>query len=247
MQSYTFISTTSIDFQTFSLKAGDSFLYRLNQLPTSFEQNPEEYQTFIEFYGTHYIESAHLGGVFMHEIIVNEKPKPNDTQNILKILKLFKENKFDSTIPNTEFHIKYFGGQADLLDPSEEEIKRWQVKMVPKIPWTYSVIVRPLWRLVPNITIQNELKRAIRQKINKANLMEAKNLLQILVDKYKPLNINSASTCTPETLLNQVEHYIKHPFYKSNETLQIQRNVFQLYDIYQKQQCKACMHLTIYN
>lgn len=161
----------------------------------TYEKGAADYQDFLQTYGTHYFEAGMFGGYLLQrtevdnrlfyelnqkEVDVNIQAKYMEMVGVeLPINKKNEESRreFDSSTTSTYY---YYGGQTSLAGKmNKEEIKAWW-DSVPRDPWLFSGHIRPIETLIEDAEIRTEMQKAIRVKMAKAYLEDARKTLKLI-------------------------------------------------------------------
>ncbi|XP_076352890.1 perivitellin-2 67 kDa subunit-like isoform X1 [Tachypleus tridentatus] len=168
-----------------------------NRLPESYEANRESYNTFVNFFGTHYFENANFGGIINVYISTDRSYFYQKTDrevsaqakaSYLKFLSLKGgysgavstiDQKFEQSSVKT---IRYYGGETNLL--SSSGITSWQPTVADN-PWLFAGKLTSISSLVQNANKKEAMNRAIAFHVNIAYLNEAQRILSAVKSRYE--------------------------------------------------------------
>jgi len=160
----------------------------IEDLPTTFKEDPEKYQTFIDYYGTHYFSEATFGGVIevLLETSTDYYEKTSDSKVQAEAKATFKaimiggsssggSKKVDEEFTkNTAKTIRVHGGTTNLFN-EDKGFKDWK-STVPGLPYLYKGKLKPIYALFKDEDKKDAMKRAIKVHMDKAQLKAARKL-----------------------------------------------------------------------
>ncbi|CAH1781039.1 unnamed protein product [Owenia fusiformis] len=205
-----FVSAFRVDFKSpgqIQLNSGaQTFISRF--LPNTYEANPDAWDAFIDYYGTHYYESGNFGGLLkmtmetQKEVVaqLGESATSRNAEltfkNWIGILGGHSESasrvdaRFTRSTSSTQ---RYFGGQGNLLDP--QFYRKW-VPTIATNPWLFAGRLRPMSYLFPRAKISG-MNKAIKVSLNKARLEDMKTGLNGHIANLRNLQTTGSwAACT---------------------------------------------------
>lgn len=156
----------------------------------SYESNPKAYDLLLDSLGTHYIQTANLGGLVRviletkREYFITateEQAKTNAGATFLNFLSVkgmvSKEtrNVESAYTSSTTRTVKYYGGDINLMEGSSYE--RWQ-PTVEQNPWMFSCEVQPISKLIQDEAKRASLDQAITRRVYLSYLDEMDKLIK---------------------------------------------------------------------
>jgi len=170
----------------------------MEDLPKTFEEDPELYQEFIDEYGTHYHSEAKFGGVVRVLLETNSKyyEKKSDLeveaaakgtiQNILSAQGSSSggSNKVDDEFTkNTAKTTRVFGGVKNLFG-KDKGFKDW-VNTVADRPYLYKGKLKEIALFFKDPSKKKAMKRAVEVHRGKAQLQAARKLVEAKLPTMK--------------------------------------------------------------
>jgi len=147
----TFVSATRADMLPYwGSKPSRMITMFISKMPKTYDENPKKYQTFIQWFGTHYFMSAKFGGLIQMRLETNKdyfkttsekKIKANVDGLMRDLLKAngglehgtnHVDDKFKESTKNT---VRYYGGDTNLL-AKKHSFPQWEPTIHEK-PWLY--------------------------------------------------------------------------------------------------------------
>ena len=173
------------------LTLNDAFRDTLEtKLIQTYEAIPTVYDKFLADFGTHYFDTAILGGyLYLKSVIKNDYVMQSDEQSLEVNLKASfaervkattdidtsKKKVTESFRTNSEHRISYYGGQGIKVEPNDPTFMDKWVPEVIKNPWILGGTLKPIQDLIQNVTVKGEVEKAIKIRRARAYLQELKD------------------------------------------------------------------------
>lgn len=173
---------------------------------SKYEDMPQMYDSFVQTFGTHFLEEATIGGSLnLQTAVDNEYFFKNSFKTVVNMVRkqfmsyinqsnIVLDNNFMSYIHN---YFTYYGGEN--IDLNNVQIWIENIKQKPSL---LSGKLRPIYDLIDDAKTKREVQKAVKIKLSRSHLNEIKLLLP-MISYLSPYEVNKL-----KNKLNKIENII---------------------------------------